>query len=95
MSSGSSCRPEAGSREAAQPAHRAPRGLLRNAWTNIAHAPATGACNMCGWPAITVPVATHFTALPIGSPDRHLARREPHLLGLAAHPPLRPPGFSF
>ncbi|MEV0386229.1 amidase family protein [Nonomuraea sp. NPDC050643] len=76
------------------------RGFLRNALTNIRYAPATGAWNMCGWPAITVPLATHSTALPIGVQLIAPPGGEPHLLGLAAqlqaaHPPLRPPGFSF
>ncbi|WP_043625192.1 amidase [Nonomuraea candida] len=76
------------------------RGFLRNAWTNVGYAPATGAWNMCGWPAMTVPMATHSTALPIGVQLIAPPGGEPHLLGLAAqlqaaHPPLRPPGFSF
>ncbi|SEH00567.1 amidase [Nonomuraea solani] len=76
------------------------RGFLRNALTNIRYAPATGAWNMCGWPAITVPTATHSSALPIGVQLIAPPGGEPHLLGLAAqlqavHPPLRPPGFSF
>ncbi|MEO3875463.1 amidase [Nonomuraea sp. B12E4] len=76
------------------------RGFLHNALTNIRYAPATGAWNMCGWPAITVPMATHSSALPIGVQLIAPPGGEPHLLGLAAqlqdaHPPLRPPGFSF
>ncbi|MEV0623065.1 amidase family protein [Nonomuraea sp. NPDC050404] len=76
------------------------RGFLRNASTNVTYAPATGAWNMCGWPALTVPVATHSTALPIGVQLIAPPGGEPHLLGLAAqlqaaHPPLRPPGFSY
>ncbi|MCF6470415.1 amidase [Nonomuraea sp. MG754425] len=76
------------------------RGFVRNAWANIAYAPATGPWNMCGWPAVTVPVATHSGALPIGVQIVAPPGGEPHLLGLAAqlqraHPPLRPPGYSF
>ncbi|MGP4096587.1 amidase [Nonomuraea sp. KM90] len=76
------------------------RGFLRNAGSNVRYAPATGAWNMCGWPAITVPLATHSSALPIGVQLIAPPGGEPHLLGLAAqlqaaHPPLRPPGFSF
>ncbi|MEW1843332.1 amidase [Nonomuraea angiospora] len=76
------------------------RGFVRNALTNLRYAPATGPWNMCGWPAITVPLATHSTALPIGVQIVAPPGGEPHLLGLAAqlqaaHPPVRPPGFAF
>ncbi|MFC4012772.1 amidase [Nonomuraea purpurea] len=76
------------------------RGFLRNALTNIRYAPTTGAWNMCGWPAISVPLATHSSGLPIGVQLVAPPGGEPHLLGLAAqlqsaHPPLRPPGFAF
>ncbi|NUP61088.1 MAG: amidase, partial [Nonomuraea sp.] len=76
------------------------RGFLRNLLANVRYAPATGPWNMCGWPAITVPVATHSSALPIGVQLVAPPGGEPHLLALAAqlqaaHPPLRPPGFSF
>ncbi|MFC4118280.1 amidase [Nonomuraea zeae] len=75
------------------------RGFVRNASANIRYAPTAGPWNMCGWPAITVPVATHSTALPIGVQLIAPPGGEPQLLGLAAqlqavHPPLRPPGFS-
>ncbi|MEV1003227.1 amidase family protein [Nonomuraea sp. NPDC050202] len=75
------------------------RGFLRNAWTNVTYAPTAGPWNMCGWPAISVPVATHSSAMPIGVQIVAPPGGEPHLLGLAAqlqnaHPPLRPPGFS-
>lgn len=75
------------------------RGLLRNVSRNIRYAPAAGPWNMCGWPAITVPLATHSSALPIAVQIIAPPGGEPHLLGLAAqlqaaHPPLRPPGFS-
>jgi amidase len=75
------------------------RGLLRNLLVNVGYAPATGPWNMCGWPAITVPVATHSSAMPIGVQLVAPPGGEPHLLGLAAqlqsaHPPLRPPGMS-
>nr|SBO91733.1 Aspartyl-tRNA(Asn) amidotransferase subunit A @ Glutamyl-tRNA(Gln) amidotransferase subunit A [Nonomuraea gerenzanensis] len=76
------------------------RGFVRNAWKNVTYAPTAGPWNMCGWPAISVPVATHSSALPIGVQIVAPPGGEPHLLGLAAqlqeaHPPLRPPGFSF
>ncbi|WP_433436920.1 amidase [Nonomuraea sp. CA-141351] len=76
------------------------RGFVRNALTNVRYAPATGPWNMCGWPAITVPLATHSSGLPIGVQIVAPPGGEPHLLGLAsqlqsAHPPLRPPGFAF
>ncbi|TDE60361.1 amidase [Nonomuraea mesophila] len=76
------------------------RGFVRNTVTNVRYAPATGAWNMCGWPAITVPIATHSSALPIAVQIVAPPGGEPHLLGLAAqlqtaHPPLRPPGLGF
>ncbi|KAB8190675.1 amidase [Nonomuraea phyllanthi] len=76
------------------------RGLVRNALVNITYAPATGPWNMCGWPAIAVPLATHSSALPIGVQIVAPPGGEPHLLGLAAqlqaaHPPIRPPGYTF
>lgn len=76
------------------------RGLLRNAHTNIRYAPATGPWNMCGWPAMAVPLATHSCGLPIAVQLVAPPGGEPHLLGLAAqlqsaHPPLRPPGFTY
>ncbi|GAA3531231.1 amidase [Nonomuraea rosea] len=75
------------------------RGFVRNALANIRYAPVTGPWNMCGWPAVTVPLATHSSALPIGVQLVAPPGGEPQLLGLAAqlqavHPPLRPPGFS-
>ncbi|GAA2214097.1 amidase [Nonomuraea monospora] len=75
-------------------------GFVRNAWTNVTYAPTASPWNMCGWPAISVPVATHSSAMPIGVQIVAPPGGEPHLLGLAAqlqaaHPPLRPPGFSF
>ncbi|MGI5268720.1 amidase [Nonomuraea sp. CA-218870] len=75
------------------------RGFVRNAVVNVRYASATGAWNMCGWPAMAVPVATHSTGLPIAVQLVAPPGGEPHLLGLAAqlqaaHPPLRPPGFS-
>ncbi|MFD1544646.1 amidase [Nonomuraea guangzhouensis] len=75
------------------------RGFPRNLLANIRYAPATGAWNMCGWPAITVPIATHSSGLPIGVQLIAPPGGEPHLLGLAAqlsaaHPPVRPRGYS-
>ncbi|TMR24249.1 amidase [Nonomuraea turkmeniaca] len=74
------------------------RGFLRNVLANVRFAPATGAWNMCGWPAITVPIATHTSGLPIGVQLIAPPGGEPHLLGLAAqlqsaHPPVRPRGY--
>ncbi|MEU8150764.1 amidase [Nonomuraea sp. NPDC048901] len=75
------------------------RGLARNLLANVRYAPATGAWNMCGWPALTVPIATHSSGLPIGVQLIAPPGGEPQLLGLAAqlsaaHPPVRPRGFS-
>ncbi|MEV4216715.1 amidase family protein [Nonomuraea sp. NPDC049725] len=75
------------------------RGLVRNVLANVGYAPATGPWNMCGWPAMTVPVATHSSGLPIGVQLVAPPGGEPHLLGLAAqlqaaHPPIRPPSLS-
>ncbi|MFD2356198.1 amidase family protein [Nonomuraea ferruginea] len=75
------------------------RGFVRNALVNVRYASATGAWNMCGWPAMAVPVATHSSGLPIAVQLIAPPGGEPHLLGLAAqlqtaHPPIRPPGFS-
>ncbi|MBF8186055.1 amidase [Nonomuraea sp. K274] len=78
---------------------RGDRGFLRSLVANVRFAPATSAWNMCGWPAITVPLATHSSALPIGVQIVAPPGGEPHLLGLAAqlqsaHPPVRPPGYN-
>ncbi|WP_336208638.1 amidase [Nonomuraea sp. LPB2021202275-12-8] len=75
------------------------RGLARTVLANVRYAPATGPWNMCGWPAMTVPIATHSSGLPIGVQLIAPPGGEPQLLGLAAqlqaaHPPIRPPGFS-
>lgn len=75
------------------------RGFLRNVLVNARYAPATGPWNMCGWPALTVPIATHSAGLPIGVQLIAPPGGEPQLLGLAAqlaaaHPPIRPPGYS-
>ncbi|MGW0809173.1 amidase [Nonomuraea sp. NPDC002799] len=74
------------------------RGLVRNVVANVRYAPATAAWNLCGWPAISVPLATHSSALPIAVQLIAPPGGEPQLLGLAAqlqaaHPPLKPPGF--
>ncbi|MEU8244728.1 amidase family protein [Nonomuraea sp. NPDC048916] len=76
------------------------RGLTRNLLANIRYAPATGPWNMCGWPALAVPIATHSSGLPIGVQLVAPPGGEPHLLGLAAqletaHPLVHPPGFSY
>ncbi|WP_214325230.1 amidase [Nonomuraea sediminis] len=60
------------------------RGFLRNALGNVRYAPCTGPWNMCGWPAMTVPFATHSSGLPIGVQLVAPPGGEPHLLGLAA-----------
>ncbi|WP_246366282.1 amidase [Nonomuraea rhodomycinica] len=75
------------------------RGFARNALANIRFAPATGPWNMCGWPALAVPIATHSSGLPIGVQLVAPPGGEPQLLGLAAqleaaHPLVRPPGMS-
>ncbi|SET59840.1 amidase [Nonomuraea wenchangensis] len=75
------------------------RGLLRNLLVNVRFAPGAGPWNMCGWPALTVPVATHSGGLPIGVQLVAPPGGEPHLLGLAAqlqaaHPLVRPPGYA-
>ncbi|WP_327087984.1 amidase family protein [Nonomuraea sp. NBC_01738] len=76
------------------------RGLLRNVLVNARYAPATGPWNMCGWPAMSVPIATHSSGLPIGVQLIAPPGGEPQLLGLAAqltaaHPAVRPPGYAF
>ncbi|NRQ34600.1 amidase [Nonomuraea sp. NN258] len=76
------------------------RGFVRNVLANVRYAPATGPWNMCGWPAVSVPIATHSTAMPIAVQLVAPPGGEPQLLGLAAqlqaaHPPVRPPGFAF
>lgn len=75
------------------------RGFLRNTLANVRFAPATGPWNMCGWPAITVSMATHSSGLPIGVQLVAPPGGEPLLLGLAAqlqaaHPYVRPPGYN-
>ncbi|TMR98842.1 amidase [Nonomuraea basaltis] len=75
------------------------RGFLRNALANVRFAPAASPWNMCGWPAITVPIATHSSAMPIGVQLVAPPGGEPHLLGLAAqlqsaHPLVRAPGYN-
>nr|WP_055504848.1 amidase [Nonomuraea pusilla] len=75
------------------------RGFLRNAVANVRYSPAAGPWNMSGWPAMSVPVATHSTGLPIGVQLVAPPGGEPLLLGLAAqlqaaNPPLSPPGLS-
>ncbi|MEV0594540.1 amidase [Nonomuraea cavernae] len=76
------------------------RGLARNVLANVRYAPVTGPWNMCGWPALAVPIATHSSGLPIGVQLVAPPGGEPHLLGLAAqleaaHPLVRPPGFAY
>ncbi|WP_066361237.1 amidase [Herbidospora mongoliensis] len=44
----------------------ASKGMARNAYTNITYAPLTGAWNMAGWPAMTLPFGRHSSGLPIG-----------------------------
>ncbi|WP_157248937.1 amidase [Nonomuraea typhae] len=75
------------------------RGLLRNVLVNARYAPVTGPWNMCGWPAATVPIATHSAGVPIGVQLIAPPGGETHLLGLAAqlaarHPAVRPPGYG-
>ena len=42
------------------------RSWLANFWSNARWAPLTGAWNLAGYPAATVPVATHLDGMPIG-----------------------------
>lgn len=70
------------------------RGLLANIRTNVTYAPATGAWNMAGWPAMTVPYGWHSTGMPIGVQLVAAPGGESQLLALAAqlesaHPWLR------
>ncbi|MGV9772255.1 amidase [Streptosporangium sp. NPDC003464] len=70
------------------------RGLLANMRTNLTYAPATGAWNMAGWPAMTVPYGWHSTGMPIGVQLVAAPGGEAQLLALAiqlesAHPWLR------
>jgi amidase len=60
------------------------RGLLRTVRVNVGYAPATGAWNMAGWPAMSVPFGTHSTGLPIGVQLIGPPGAESQLLGLAA-----------
>ncbi|MFI6481620.1 amidase [Nonomuraea sp. NPDC050663] len=76
------------------------RGLLRNLLVNVRYAPVTGPWNMSGWPAITVPFATHSSGMPLGIQLVAPPGGEPHLLGLAAQLetarpwPRHAPGYS-
>ncbi|MEU1735010.1 amidase family protein [Streptosporangium sp. NPDC020145] len=70
------------------------RGLLDNTRVNLTYAPATGAWNMAGWPAMSVPYGWHSTGMPIGVQLVAPPGGEARLLGLAqqleaAHPWLR------
>lgn len=74
------------------------RGFLRNTLVNVGYAPATGPWNMAGWPALSVPFATHSSGLPISVQLIGPPGAEPQLLRLAAQlepyrPPYHPPGF--
>lgn len=74
------------------------RGFLRNSLINVRYAPATGPWNMCGWPALSLPFATHTSGLPISIQLIAPPGSEPQLLRLAAQlepyrPPYHPPGF--
>lgn len=44
----------------------ASKGMAGNAYKNITYAPLTGAWNMAGWPAMTLPFGRHSSGLPIG-----------------------------
>ena len=79
---------------------RGERGLAATVLANVGYAPATGPWNMCGWPAMTISIATHSAGLPIGVQLIAPPGGEPHLLGLAAqlaaaHPLVHPPGFTY
>ncbi|GAA2896968.1 amidase [Streptosporangium fragile] len=60
------------------------RGLLANVRTNVTYAPATGAWNMAGWPAMSVPYGMHSSGTPIGVQLVAAPGGEAQLLALAA-----------
>lgn len=67
------------------------RGLLANVRTNVTYAPVTGAWNMAGWPAMSIPYGLHSSGLPIGVQLVAAPGGESQLLALAgqleaAHP---------
>ncbi|GAA0938403.1 amidase [Nonomuraea longicatena] len=75
------------------------RGLIRNLLANASYAPVTGMWNMSGWPALSVPIATHTTGVPISVQLIARPGSDHLLLALAAHltdahPPVRAPGYS-
>ncbi|GHE27739.1 putative amidase AmiB2 [Streptosporangium violaceochromogenes] len=61
------------------------RGLLANVRANVTYAPATGAWNMAGWPALTLPYGWHSTGMPIGVQLVTTPGGESRLLALALH----------
>jgi amidase len=75
------------------------RGLVRNLLANAGYASVTGMWNMCGWPALSVPIATHSAGVPISVQLIARPGADHLLLALAAqltnaHPPVRAPGYS-
>ncbi|WP_062353938.1 amidase [Herbidospora yilanensis] len=64
---------------------RASRGMARNAYADIRFAPLTGAWNMAGWPAMTIPFGRHSSGLPMGVQLIAPPDGERLLLSLAGH----------
>ncbi|MBB2909186.1 amidase [Streptosporangium becharense] len=60
------------------------RGLPANVRANVTYAPATGAWNMAGWPAMSVPYGVHSGGTPIGVQLVAAPGGEAQLLALAA-----------
>ncbi|WP_061295294.1 amidase [Herbidospora cretacea] len=61
------------------------RGISRSPWAEIRFAPLTGAWNMAGWPAMTIPFGRHSSGLPIGIQLIAPPDGEGMLLSLAGH----------
>lgn len=60
------------------------RGLARNVMVNVNYASVTGAWNLAGWPALTVPFGRHSSGMPIGVQLIAPPDGESQLLSLAA-----------
>lgn len=61
------------------------KGMSRTAWAEIRFAPLTGAWNMAGWPAMTIPFGRHTSGVPIGIQLIAPPDGEGMLLSLASH----------
>jgi amidase len=59
------------------------RGLLANVRVNLTYAPVTGAWNMAGWPAMSIPYGRHSSGMPIGVQLIAAPGGESQLLALA------------